>query len=317
MTSFALDPEIAAALAALAEGHATPPSRPARGDWKSLRDIANANLELWGKLLPEHSDVATTTFWTKAPDGTEIELRWYRKRDSEPGSAVVFAHGGGLVAGSLDIYDPVVADLAHRSGVPFLSVQYRTAPVGTGVIPAEDAFAGICWLVEHAAMLNVDPKRIAGMADSGGGAVMAGASILARDRRVRLARQIFIYPMLDDRSPTPDSHLEPFLTWNYDSNFTGWSALLGADIGSDAVSPVAAPARLIDFSGLPPTYIEVGELDLFRDEDVAYATQLSKAGVSVELHVHPGAPHGFDRFAPNSQLALRAMDDRVRVLQSF
>jgi acetyl esterase/lipase len=139
-------------------------------------------------------------------------------------------------------------------------------------------------------------------------------AILARDRGVALARQILVYPMLDDRSLTPDPLLEPFLTWTYDGNFTGWSAVLGDELGTDTVSPIAAPARLTDFAGLAPTYLDVGELDLFRDEDIAYAQRLTKAGVSVELHVHPGAPHGFDRFAPDSKLTRRAIADRLRVI---
>ena len=81
--------------------------------------------------------------------------------------------------------------------------------------------------------------------------------------------------------------------------------------------PVAAPARLKDFSGLAPAYIEVGELDIFRDEAVAYGQQLALANVPIELHVHSGAPHGFERFAPSSKLAMRAMNDRMRTVVSI
>jgi acetyl esterase/lipase len=134
---------------------------------------------------------------------------------------------------------------------------------------------------------------------------------------VPLARQILVYPMLDDREPTPQAAIEPFLTWTHDSNHTGWQALLGEDIGGPNVSPVAAPARLTDFAGLAPAYLDVGDLDIFRDEDIAYAQALAKAGVPVELHVYPGAPHGFERFAPRSALAQRAMAERWRVLRAL
>jgi acetyl esterase/lipase len=221
------------------------------------------------------------------------------------------------LAGGLDAYDAVVAELVCGAGVPFLAVDYRLAPEARGETAAEDAYAAVTWLVAHAAELGVDPDRIAVMGDSGGGGVIAGAAILARNRSVKLSRQILIYPMLDDRNQTPDPHIAPFATWTYDGNFTGWTAVLGDDLGQDHVSPIAAPARLQAFAGLPPSYIEVGELDIFRDEDVAYALALAKAGVSVELHVHPGAPHGFDRLAPSSQLARRAKQDRLRVIGSF
>lgn len=83
------------------------------------------------------------------------------------------------------------------------------------------------------------------------------------------------------------------------------------------MSPVASPARLTDFAGLAPAYIEVGDLDIFKDESIAYAMRLSKAGVPIELHVHPGAPHGFERFVPNADVARRAMADRVRAVAAI
>jgi acetyl esterase/lipase len=104
--------------------------------------------------------------------------------------------------------------------------------------------------------------------------------------------------MLDDRNMVPNTLLAPFATWTYEQNETAWNAVLGGKQGSETVSQIAAPARLTDFGGLAPAYIEVGDLDIFRDEDIAYAQQLARASVPVELHVHPGAPHGFERFAP-------------------
>jgi acetyl esterase/lipase len=314
--SFVLDPEIAAVFAVMASAGPLPP-RPARGDWRALRQCANTNLAIWAEAMPEFPDVETTAYQASAMDGASLALRWYKKTGAENGPAVVFAHGGALVAGNLDLYDPVVAELVNDTGVPFLAVEYRLAPEAQGETPAEDAYTAIVWLTAHAAELGVDPGRIAVMGDSGGGAVIAGATILARDRGVKLAQQILIYPMLDDRNQTPDPHIAPFLTFTYDGNFTGWSALLGEKLGRDNVSAIAAPARLKEFEGLPPTYIEVGELDIFRDEDVAYAQALVKVGVSVELHVHPGAPHGFDRLAPRSALSLRAKRDRIRAIRSI
>jgi acetyl esterase/lipase len=262
--------------------------------------------------------VAIEMFSVRAKDGAEIELRWYTKKNAPRGGPVVlYAHGGGMVAGSAKLFDPRVAGLVSESGVPFLSVDYRLAPEGTGTMLAEDTFAGLMWLISNAAKLGVDPARIAVMGESAGGGVAAGVAILARDRRIPLARQILIYPMLDDRNTVPDPALAPFATWTFDNNFTGWSAVLGKDIGTDRVDPVAAPARLKDFTGLAPAYIDVGELDIFRNENLAYAQGLAAARVPVEFHLHPGAPHGFEGFAPESGVARRALADRARVLQSF
>ena len=249
-------------------------------------------------------------------DGTDIAARWYKRGNERPGSAVVYAHGGGMIAGNLDVYDAVVAEYVAATGVPFLSVAYRLAPEAQGPRPARDVFAAVQWLSDLASELGVEPNRIAVMGDSGGGGVAASAAIIARDLGVGLARQILIYPMLDDRTLDAGA-VAPFLTWTSDMNFTGWSARLGEQFGADGVLPASAPARLTNFRGLAPAYIEVGDLDIFRSESVSYAQQLAAADVPIELHVHPGAPHGFERFAPASQLAQRAMHDRKRAIRSF
>ena len=84
-----------------------------------------------------------------------------------------------------------------------------------------------------------------------------------------------------------------------------------------SVSPYAAPARATDLSGLPATYLDVGDLDIFRNEDLAFARRLADAGVATELHVHPGCPHAFDGLAPNAAVSQRVIADRVRRLQSL
>lgn len=313
--AYVLDPEIAAVMAVFAEQG--PPPVVKRGDWKTLRENGNAMWEIWAGAAPSYPDVQTKKFFAKTKDGVTIELRWYAKEGYVPGSAIVYAHGGGMILGGLDVYDFVISEYVSATGVPFLSVDYRLAPEAKGNSLAEDVFLGITWLTEHAAEFGVNADRIAIMGDSGGGGPVAGAAIIARERNLSLVRQILIYPMLDDRNLIPDPNIEPFAAWTYDNNFTAWNALLGDQLGTEQVSPVAAPARLKNFTGLAPAYIEVGELDIFRDEDIAYAQQLIKAGVPTELHVHPGALHGFDRIAPNSKLTERAMNDRLRVIRSI
>jgi acetyl esterase/lipase len=305
-------------MAALA-ARAAEAQAPARGDWRAVRTAAAAGLAYMDTLTPDSRGVRTTSFTTPATDGDgEIELRWYTRTSAAPGSAVVYAHGGGMIGGSLDLYDKVVSWYVRQTGVPFLSVGYRLAPEATSSTSlAEDVFTGLTWLASNAADLQVDAARIAVMGDSGGGCPTASAAILARDRNVPLARQILIYPMLDDRNTTPGAIPPGVLTWTYDSNYTGWHCLLGDEIGGDKVPPVAAPARLTDFTRLAPAYIEVGDLDIFRDESIAYAAALSKAGVPVELHVHPGAPHGFERLVPDAGVARRAMADRARAIAAI
>jgi acetyl esterase/lipase len=316
--SYELDPELAPAMAALAAKAAAAP-RPARGDWQAVRATAAAGQAYMATLVPPSPGVSTTDFTTPTLDGEdEIELRWYTTAGPAKGSAVVYTHGGGMLGGSVDLYDTLISWYVAQTGVPFLSVGLRLAPEApTSTAMAEDVFSALKWLHAHADELGVDPERIAVMGDSGGGGPTAGAAILARDQGVPVAKQILVYPMLDDRNTTPGAIPSELLTWDYDNNYTGWVTLLGDELGSDNVSPISAPARLADFTGLAAAYIDVGDLDIFRDESIAYAGSLAAAGIPVELHVHPGAPHGFERFVPDAAVSIRAMADRARAVSTI
>lgn len=312
-----LDEEFAARFAPFAAALAGA-TLPPPGDVAARRTAFETFQRRAHDALLAPDDVDTRDYSVTTSDGARLLLRWYTKRGSAPGSAVLYVHGGGMILSNVDIYDRPVARYVSATGVPFLSVEYRYAPEYPHPTPVEDCYAGLVWLVEHARDLGVDPARIAIMGDSGGGGVAAGLALYARDRGgPAVARQILIYPMLDDRNTRPDPSLLPFMTWSYDDNLTGWGALLGDAVGGPNVSPHAAAARVVDASGLPPTYIDVGELDIFRDEDIEYARRLSAAGVSVELHVHPGVPHGWEVFAPDIAVTRRAFADRHRVLASL
>ena len=122
-------------------------------------------------------------------------------------------------------------------------------------------------------------------------------------------------PRSCERGPSPPYGLEGLASWSYDNNFTGWNAVLGECRGTADVPARAAPARLTDFAGLAPAFIDVGELDIYRDECILYARNLSLAGVSTELYVRPGVPHGFDRI--NIEIARRSWADRYRAIQAL
>ena len=289
-----------------------------RGDVIARRSIFDGSPGLLDgeRTFPE--SVEFSDHRTAAADGTEILLRWYTPKQPLPGSAAVYLHGGGMIMGNVELYHGTVGRYVADSGVPMLAVEYRVAPEFAGSIPVEDSYAGLLWLAQHAERLGVDWARIAVMGDSGGGGIAAGLAVLARDRgEVALAQQILIYPMLDDRNIDPDPQLEPTAMWSYDDNLTAWEAVLGSDRGTDAVSPHIAAARLSDATGLPAAYLEVGELDIFRDECLAYAQKLLGAGVSTELHLHRGVPHGHDIWGADLDVTQRARADRIRILQEL
>jgi acetyl esterase/lipase len=316
--TFTMDAEVAAVLQAALEKNGPPPT-PQIGDVQTRRVTLDAMLEYFNnQAQPLADDVKITDHEVTAADGATLLARWYRRPASATGAAVLYLHGGGMIVGSVPIFDGPVSRYVARTGVPMLSVQYRLAPEHPHPVPVEDAYAGLTWLADHAGQLGIDPGRIAVMGDSAGGGLAAGVAILSRDRQgPAIARQLLIYPMLDDRTTTPDLYIAPFAGWSYDDNATGWNALLGPGHEKHDIDPAAAPGRLKDARGLPPAYIEVGQLDVFRDESLRYALVLSHAGVPVEMHLHPGVPHEYDAIAFDADVSRRAQADRGRVLRSL
>lgn len=293
---------------------AAPVEEPTRAAALALRAVLDTELPIAFSGSAPAPDVVRDEATARAEDGSSLAMRWYRRGADRPGSAVVFFHGGGLVGGSVRAYDAFVAQHVQWTGVPLLAVEYRRAPDVRGETPARDGLCALQWLLANALRLGVDPRRIAVMGDSAGGGIAAGVALLARDHGIRLRQQILIFPMLDDRTVQPDPALDGVTTWSHAENRLGWWALLGDRAGGGHVTPVEAPARLRDARGVAPAYIEVGSLDIFRDEDVAYASLLWRSGVEAELHVHPGAPHGYDSLALDSAFARRWRADRTRVL---
>jgi acetyl esterase/lipase len=231
--------------------------------------------------------------------------------------ALLWIHGGGYVMGDIEQDDRLMQQLVKRVGCVAVSVDYRLPPEHPFPAPVEDCYAGLQWLFTHAGDLGVDPSRIAIGGASAGGGLAAGLALLARDRgEVPVAFQLLIYPMIDDRNVTPASYaITDPRVWHRESNRLGWKAYLGREGGGDNVSPYAAATRATDLTNLPPAYIPVGALDLFVDENIEYAQRLIQAGVPTELHVYPGAIHGFDAFAPSAVVSKQFKAERDQALK--
>ncbi|MBL8550881.1 MAG: alpha/beta hydrolase [Hyphomonadaceae bacterium] len=233
-----------------------------------------------------------------------------------PLPAILHMHGGGYVAGTAAQFAPHCRAIAAETDSLILSVDYRLAPETPYPGPIEDCYAALAWLFANAADLGIDRTRIGVMGESAGGGLAAALALMARDRgEYRFAFQHLIYPMIDDRTcahPDPHPYAGEFI-WNPGSNAFGWMSLLGPAMGADNVSPYAAAARATDLTNLPPTFIACGALDLFLEENLDYARRLTRAGVPVELHIYPGAFHGFQR--ADAVIARNANRDRIDALR--
>jgi triacylglycerol lipase len=231
----------------------------------------------------------------EVPGEPPVPLRAYRPRDADGVLPCIYSmHGGGYVLGTASMNDAEFDALCPRVDAVAVSVEYRLAPETPYPGPLEDAYRGLCWVHDHARDLGIEAERIGVMGISAGGGLAAALALLARDRGgPPLAFQLLDSPMIDDRQITPSSREDGLPVWSRESNAFGWRSYLGALHGRNDVPYTAAPARAQDLSGLPPAFVAVGAVDGFRDEDVDYALRLNQAGVPTELHVYPGACHGF------------------------
>ncbi|GAA5042642.1 acetyl esterase/lipase [Thermocatellispora tengchongensis] len=247
-----------------------------------------------------------------------VRVRVYRPPGGPaPAPCVCYIHGGGMVAGSVDGDDAKAAELARETGCVVVSVEYRLAPENPYPAAVDDCFTALRWTAESHRELRIDPDRIALYGPSAGGCLAAATTLLARDRGgPEIAYLMLVSPMLDDRSATPSTLTNTgFGAWSREANLRSWQAFLGEDFGTDRVSPYAAPARAGDLTGFPPAYVDVGDLDLFRDEAMDFARRLMWAGVPVELHVYPGGIHGGESLAPEAELSVRVRSYRHSALR--
>lgn len=295
---------------------ATEPLKP--HDIEGRREVvANLAPSATAPELPdevEHSFIHATT-----EDGFQLPiLRVKRKDQSETTAAVLHIHGGGFISLSANHSLANLANLSKHTGVQFFSVDYRLAPEHPYPIPMEDCWTGLKYVVANAAQLKIDPARMAVMGESAGGGLAAGLALLARDRKHSppLTKQIIMFPMIDD---TNEEKLDPstLRLWGENDTLTGWTAYLGSKRATDDVPIYAAPSRAKDVSGLPPLYMDVGQLDLFVKENYEYAGRFISADIETEMHVFPGLPHAYGIFDPDLYASKQSVENRIRILKQL
>ncbi|GFZ31083.1 esterase [Clostridium zeae] len=289
----------------------------------AVRFDLNKDLDMMRNLrlpyIEKSTNVSTTTLMINGPE-SELLVKIYepknRKNVNLP--AVFWTHGGGYVLGHPDGDDGICGYFVNEVSCVVVSIDYRLAPENPYPAALEDCYAGLKWTVDNAERLKIDTSRIAIAGASAGGGLTAALALMVRDRgEIKVAFQMPLYPMLDDRNITPSSYEvnEGNLptAWNREANEIAWKMYLG-NINSDQVPYYAAPARAKDLTGLPPAYTFVGQLDPFRDETIDYVARLAQAGVDVEFHLYPGCFHGFDSIFNNTNISKLARNGCIGAL---
>jgi acetyl esterase/lipase len=221
---------------------------------------------LMRRINPRPTDPGKGVAVEEVSVSSTVSLRLYRP-EGEQGNlpVLLWMHGGGHLFGSPEQDQRSHAAFVRDLGIAVAAARYRLGADAPAPASVLDCYAALAHLVTHADQLAVDPTRLAVGGASAGGGVAAGLVLYAHDRAdYDIAFQLLVYPMLDDRTVTrTDLSRVPVRMWTTKSNRVGWSTYLGSEPGTSEVSEYAAPSRRTDLSGLPPTWIGVGELDLF------------------------------------------------------
>jgi acetyl esterase/lipase len=341
MSAYKYDPEFYEAMKLVLDG----PPQPIPKDIFDIRDFSNKFMSEINKSdSPPNPEVQRTPFTVPSYDGYDVPVTLFEaKVNAGSGAAsaaeqqhnngagrpaLVWIHGGGMTAGSVAIYAPVIETYALRTGLPIFAVDYRLSPEHPAPAAVEDCYAVVAHVSARGRHLyRVDPARIALYGDSAGGLFSASVCLAARARRLDppIAKQILIYPALDDRTAlrAADFNAAPMgslLTWRGHEHRLVWDAYLGGaekvglPDGDDAPPAHVVPARAASLAGLPSAYIDIGTLDMFLDEVLVYARRLAADGVQVELHVMPGLPHGWE-VASGISWFQRATQDRLSAIE--
>lgn len=271
-------------------------------------DITRENLDQIREILaqmppaPKPEGIIESKESITTGDG-DVDVYVYRK-DERPGqAALVWIHGGGYLFGSAE--DARAMEIAMQCDCTVFSVDYRMAPEHPFPAGPEDGYAVLSWLMSGKATCGIDLNRVAIGGASAGGGMTAGLALMNRDRdNFPLVMQLLIYPMIDNLHATNSGEYENHPVWNRGTSDNAWEMYLNGTPDHDA-SPYAAATRAMDLTGLPPTYVCVGTMDLFRDEDIAYAQRLIAAGVPTELAVFPGVYHAAESFTPDAPVSQR------------
>lgn len=246
--------------------------------------------------------------WIERKDGGRLRICIYRPKevtDDMPG--LLWIHGGGFGFGMPEMDENTIKNFIEKAKCVIVLPDYRLATEEPYPAALDDCYAALLWMKHNAEKLKIRSNQIMIGGESAGGGLAAALSLYARDRNsVKIAFQMPLYPMIDDRMTTKSSQNNYAPVWNSSLNYKGWKYYLGDKFETSHVSKYAAPARETDYHNLPPTCTFVGSLEPFRDETITYIENLKNAGVETYFHEYPACYHGFDQIAAKSRVVKEA-----------
>ena len=271
-----------------------------------FRKLRKKSEHLRGKKIKE---LQCSEKWiTRRKDGSSLRICIYRPLVSSAGVAgVLWMHGGGYAMGVPESSIGLIRRFIAESGCVVVAPDYRLSLDSPYPAALDDCHEALLWMKEHAGDLGIRDDQLMVGGESAGGGLAAALSLYERDRSgVKIAFQILLYPMLDDRMTNESAKENNAPVWDSNANRVAWGLYLGDLAGKD-VSPYAAPARATDFTCLPPATTFVGDLEPFKDETILYVRNLRDAGVPVDFELYEGCYHAFDRMNPYAEVSKKAI----------
>ncbi|MEJ8305772.1 alpha/beta hydrolase [Saccharibacillus sacchari] len=246
--------------------------------------------------------------WIPGRDGGQIRVRIYRplhEAANMPG--ILWLHGGGYSLGLPELNTDMYKNLIATRDCVIIAPDYRLSIDAPYPAALHDAYDTLLWMQKNAAAFGIRADQLMVGGESAGGGLSAALALYARDLgEVKLAFQMPLYPMIDDRMQGQSAKDNNAPIWDSRSNEWAWRLYLGEWYCRDDVPPYAAAARATDYTGLPPAVTFAGELEPFRDETIRYVEHLRAAGVTAEFELYPGCYHAFDMMCPKAEVSKRA-----------
>lgn len=232
---------------------------------------------------------------------------WKAKEKEEKVPGLLWLHGGGYELGVPEMAMLSMANqIDHLGKCTIVSPDYTLSVDQPYPAALEDCYQALLWMKEHADELGINENQLFVGGESAGGGLAAAICLYARDKgEVKIAFQMPLYPMIDDRLTSESMKDNNAPVWSEKQNRAAWENYLkGQD--KDNISKYAAPARETDYTNLPPAATFVGSIDPFCDETIEYMRKLQESQIRADYMVFEGCYHAFDIVVPWSKEAKRA-----------